>query len=153
MCTGLEIAAAIGTAATAAKGIAGAFKKPKAPPAPQTPAAPTGPATQPDVTSFTRPAAGSPPGFLGPGLAGLTPIQQRTKSATLGTSGSDSRFRDPEALSFYKNLLFRDVVGDDGAVIPGASITPIEKQFLKQGFGQTPQADTPESFLSALLRT
>lgn len=120
------------------------------PPQPAPVAGPPGP--PPDQTSFSRPAGMDAPAFLGMNSQ-MTPIQQRASIATRAVSGDESAFRDPATQEYYKNLVLRDVVGDGGTVRPGASILPSEKQYLSSVMGRQPNTDTPESFLSALLRS
>src|SRR3990167_5814967 len=106
------------------------------PPAPAPVAGPPGPS--PDMTSFSRPTGMDAPAFLGMSSQ-MTPIQQRSSIATKGTSGEESAFRDPATQEYYKNLVLRDVVGDGGTVRPGASILPIERQYLSSVYGREPQ--------------
>lgn len=119
------------------------------PPAPAPVAGPPGP--PPDQTSFSRPAGMDAPTFLGMSSQ-MTPLQQRSAITTRAVSGDESAYRDPATNEYYKNLVLRDVVGDNGAVKPGAEILPSERQYLASVVGRQPNTDTTESFLSALLR-
>jgi hypothetical protein len=116
------------------------------------PKAPEDKATLPDLTEFGDARASmqnvSAPGFVG---QGLTPIQQRSQIATLGTKG-DQRFASPEAQRYYQAVLFNDLVGDEGTVKPGSQILPIEREYAVNVLGQQPRTDSPESFLSIFQR-
>lgn len=129
-------------------GIFGGGGKKEAAPAPQAPPVPQGP--PPDQERFEKPAPINPPAYLAMGT-GLTPIQQRAMIATRGSAGDDSAYRDPETLNYYRNIVLNSLVGEGGGVVPGAEVLPVERQYL-QSFGESPRTETPESFLSALLR-
>lgn len=109
-------------------------------------------AAAPDQTSFVRPAGAAAPTFLGLSSQ-MTPIQQRAAIATGAVGGQQSSFRDPAAAAYYKNLVLNDLVGQGGAVKPGAQILPVERQYVSQVLNQQPRAETPESFLSAVMRS
>lgn len=109
-----------------------------------------GAAAAPPAAPLTRPEAAEAPGFIGPGLQGLTALQQRTKIATFGVSGEDPRYRDQGARDFYTNLALRDLLAEDSSITPGGAVTPIERQYLTQVFGTTPADDSVEAFLRAL---
>ena len=120
-------------------------------PAGQAPPVPAGPPA--DLTTFQRPSSLEPaPNFLQL-VAGMSPLQQRSKIATYGTSGENSAFRDPATVSYYRNLVLTDLVGPEGTVKPGASYLPVEKQYLTEALGQPPRNESTESFLSALMRS
>lgn len=120
---------------------------------PNPPPLPTGKATEPDRSEFDVPGAIDAPGFLQLG-AGMTPVQQRSKIATYGVSGDAGAFRDPATIEFYKNLVTRDLVDPSTRKVKaGAQVLPVEKQFVTDVLGQSPRADTAESFLSALYRS
>ncbi len=116
---------------------------------PRGPKEPKGPPA--DLTKFQRPLQPmEAPAFLE--MSGqMSPLQQRSQIATYGSSADDSRYRDPATLDYYRSLVLSDLVGSGGGVNPGAEPLPIERQFVTN-LGQTPRADTTESFLSALLR-
>ena len=109
-------------------------------------------AAAPDQTSFVRPAGAAAPSFLGLSSQ-MTPVQQRAAIATGAVGGQQSSFRDPATAAYYKNLVLNDLVGEGGGVKPGAQILPVEQQYVSQVLNQQPRADTPESFLSAVMRS
>lgn len=115
------------------------------------PAAPPGPpAPPPEKTSFNRPGPMEAPSFLQLS-GGMTPVQKRSSLATFGVSGG-SKYRDPAALKYYGNLAFNDLLDESGAPRTGATPLPVEVDFLKQAFGETPKTDDLQGFLNALDR-
>ena len=120
---------------------------------PNPPPVPSGKATEPDKTEFDVPGAIDAPGFLQLGSS-MTPIQQRSKIATYGVSGDAGAYRDPATIEFYKNLVTRDLVDPSTRKVrAGAQVLPVERQFVTDVLGQSPRADTADSFLSALYRS
>lgn len=121
-------------------------------PEPEAPARVPGP--EPDRTNFSdnRPMQlEGAPNFLQLG-SGLSPQQQRSRIATMGVAGEDARFRDDAARDYYRNLSLYTLTDPSGNVASGARVLPIERQYLKQVYGQEPRTDSIESYLSALLR-
>lgn len=99
--------------------------------------------------SAPAPAAPTPPAAFatptGLGLEGLDPLQQRSRIATLGTGGDDSRFRDDPAQNFYRNLIQRQFTGAmnlDG-------LLPVERAYMSQVMGLT-NFDSPGGLVSGL---
>lgn len=120
----------------------------------QMPAAPSPPAAkseQPDKTNFgAQPGALSPPTFLGINSS-LSPEQQRSRIATMALSGDDAGFRGQEAQDYYRNVAQRSLTDPTGAVLPGASPLPIERQYATQVLGRSFRGDSTENFLTQLL--
>lgn len=114
------------------------------------PPLPTGPATQPDRDTFTRPDAMEAPSFLDFDPI-MDDLQRRTKIATYGTSSDQSRYRDPLALDYYRNLAQRSLT-DPATGMATGNPTSADYQFLQRAFGTVPRAQTTASFLSALSR-
>ena len=108
------------------------------------------PPATPDVASFTQPVAIDMPGVLASaGLAGLSPLQQRTAIATGGVASDNSIYRDKATRDYYINLLMRDLIGQGGALGDYGMITPVEHQYLAQVLGEY-YNPTTESLLAAI---
>lgn len=86
-------------------------------------------------------------GLMAPAYLGLeqamSPLQKRTKIATGATSGDIGQ--DPEAFKYYRNLAFGSLNE------PGASIQPVERQYLNL-FGEPTRTQDTGGFLSAIER-
>lgn len=83
------------------------------------------PAAAPAPT-WQRPDLGEVPA----GLAGLSPLQQRTAIATGATLGSS--FGGQNYQDYYNRLLANEFIGDDGVLAESYSLQPIESQYLSQ---------------------
>lgn len=109
------------------------------------------PTIEPEKTSFDYPDEGKPPQFLQ--MSGsLTPLQARSMIATYGVSNEGSQWRDPETVSYYKNLALRSFVDPNTKAALDDAPLPIEEQYLTQVLGQTPRSPGTSGFLNALLR-
>lgn len=142
------IGTVLSVASAAQSAFGGGKESPKAPADPKPPA---GVGAEPDLSKFEVPGETNAPGFMGLSSQ-MTPLQQRSAITTGGVSGDASQFRDPAALDYYKNIIMRDVLSPEGTVKEGASVLPIERQYLQQVMGKTPQSDSVESFLTQLVR-
>jgi len=100
------------------------------------------------ATAFARPGMiGIPSGLdLSPGMSSL---QQRTAIATNALYGDNSVYRSDEAKDYYKNLLNRDLIGNDGKIGDMGQLMPIESQYLQQVLGLSYQPTTT-SLLNAI---
>lgn len=79
---------------------------------------------------FVRPDEMAAPDYLELSPA-MTDLQRRTRLATFGVAGNDSRFRGADAQALYRNILLRALV-DDGRALGTLRLEPIERQFLGQ---------------------
>jgi hypothetical protein len=129
--------------------------------APQPPKAPS---EQPDTTNFgAQPGAMELPTFLGINSS-MSPLQQRSRLATLSTSGGFGGIARPSvgtyagqglgdvAQAFYKNIALRSLTDPSGNPVQGSEILPVEKQYMTSVLGQPLQRDTIEHFLTLLQR-
>ena len=100
--------------------------------------------------SLTRPDAMEAPHFLGMGQA-MTPLQQRSMLATYGTGGESGAYRSEPAQEYFRNLFLRNVLGDQGEIVSGARVLPVEAQYAREGLGLdvTPETSV-ENFARAL---
>ena len=101
------------------------------------------------------------PTFLGVNSS-MNMQQQRSRLATLGTSGEYGSIGRPTqgpyagrgvedvARDYYRNIALMSLTGQDGAVIPGAEVLPVEQQYLREVLGKTPKTGSADSFLSQL---
>lgn len=116
----------------------------------------------PDQTNFgAQPGAASIPTFLGVNSS-QSPIQQRTRLATLGTQGSYGGISRPTqgdyagqgvgdvAQAYYKNIALRSLTDPSGNPIAGAEISPVEWRYVTEVLGKSKQRDTLEHFLTLL---
>ena len=96
----------------------------------------TGPRT------FTRPMALSSPGPLG--FGGETDLQRRAAIATGALNADDPLYKSEESYDYFRNLLQRSLIDDQGGLADFSTVLPIEQQFLTQGrglqFGQNTQS-------------
>ena len=100
--------------------------------------------------SFSRPSPVTLPGGLG--LSGsMNNLQQRAAIATGGTQGSGI-YRSQEAQDYYKNLLQRSLIGDNGELGEFGQVLPIEDQYLRSILGASYQPNT-SSLLAAIANT
>lgn len=129
------------------------------PPAPQAPKAKS---EQPDLTNFgAQPGAAAIPTFLGVNSS-MSPLQQRTRLASLGTQGNYGGISRPTqgdyagqgvgdvAQSFYKNIALRSLTDPTGNPIAGAEISPVEWRYVTEVLGKSKQRDSLEHFLTLL---
>lgn len=114
---------------------------------PQPPAPPT------DKTSFDSPNPVDAPAFLQMSSQ-MTPTQQLSQLATLGTSGNDPRYRDPASQQYFGNLLQRQWIDPaSGGIREGTTVNPAYARYISEVMGQPIiNADDPASLLSAILR-
>ncbi|MCB7127954.1 MAG: hypothetical protein J3T61_00245 [Candidatus Brocadiales bacterium] len=101
----------------------------------------TGPRT------FTRPLALSAPSSFG--FNGQSSLQQRAAIATGALNADDPVFRSEEAFNYFRNLLQRDLIDDQGGLADFSTVLPIESQFLAQSRGLQFGQDT-QSLLEAI---
>lgn len=114
------------------------------------PAPPESSRTAPDLTTFERPTeALSIPTFLGLSSS-MTPTQQLSRIATLGTQGSFGDIRSPRegpyagkgasdvAKEYFKNLALRSFTNQSGSPMNENSLLPVYEQYLSQALGQPP---------------
>ena len=75
----------------------------------------------------------------------MTPTQQRNAIASGGVGSDDPRYRDPETLQTYQQMLLNNY--------PTSleQLSDVEKQYITQ-IGGSPKTQTPEGYLSALNR-
>lgn len=75
----------------------------------------------------------------------MTPTQQRNAIASGGVGSDDPRYRDPETLQSYQQMLLNNY--------PTSleQLSDVEKQYITQ-IGGTPKSQTTEGYLSALNR-
>lgn len=88
------------------------------------------------------------PMFLGLSRS-MTPLQKRSALATYALNSESGAFRDPLALEFYKNLVTRDFVDDQGQMRPDAYLLPIEEQYATQILG-LPAPSGPHALLESI---
>jgi len=99
--------------------------------------------------SLSRPEAMERPYFLGMGDA-MTPLQQRAHLATYGTGGEAGTYRSEPAQEYFRNLFLRSIMDDQGGILPGAQVLPVEAQYAgNMGFDVTPEMSV-ENFARAL---
>lgn len=138
------------------------------PPLPITPAPepPESTRTAADLNQFGRPEALSVPTFLGINSS-MTPSQQLSRIATLGTQGSFGDIRSPTegiykgqgasdvARKYFKNLALRTFTNQSGNPMNENDLLPIYEQYLSESLGQPPiEGRTGIShFLTRLSRT
>lgn len=126
------------------------------------PKAPQAKSEQPDKTNFgAQPGAAAIPTFLGVNSS-MTPLQQRTRLATLGTQGNYGGISRPTqgdyagqgvgdvAQQFYKNVALRSLTDPTGNPIAGAEISPVEWRYVTEVLGKSKQRDSLEHFLTLL---
>ena len=80
------------------------------------------------VAAYNRPAEATAPVSLG--LAGMSPLQQRSAIATGAVASNNPAFRDTSARDYYRNLLQRSFVNDDGSLRDINELLPVEQQYL-----------------------
>ena len=103
---------------------------------------PIEPFTPEEVTKLqTTMPLGDAPKYLDMSNA-MTPTQQRTRIASGALNANDPRYKDPEAVKYYRNLVFQKVKAPE-------DITPIETQFLQSVGMQQPKNESIGAFLSA----
>lgn len=107
------------------------------------------PSPGPPDYSLKRPDEMEAPRFLGLGDA-MTPLQQRSALATYGTAGEAGGYRSDPAQEYYKNLFLRNVLGEQGEVLGGAQVLPVEAQYAQRmGYDVTSDMGV-ENFARAL---
>lgn len=100
------------------------------------------------VALFSRPAEATAPVSLG--LSGsMSPLQQRAAIATGAVASNNPAFRDTSARDYYRNLLQRSFVNDDGSLRDINELLPIEGQYLQQVLGAQPPSTT-QALLQAI---
>ncbi len=82
------------------------------------------------------------PNYLGLD-SNMSPFQQRTAIATKATSGDLGQ--DPGAFKYYRDVAFRTLTD------PGASIAPVEQQYIRS-FGEPQRTNDTGGYLSAVER-
>lgn len=100
--------------------------------------------------SFSRPNPVTLPGSLGLSSA-MNNLQQRAAIATDATQGS-SVYRSQKAQDYYKNLLRRALIGDNGELGEFGQVLPVENQYLRSLLGASYQPNT-SSLLAAIAAT
>lgn len=130
------------------------------------PAPPTSSRTAADLSTFERPSeALAVPTFLGLNSS-MSPSQQLSRIATIGTQGSFGDIRSPKAgpyagkgssdvaKEYFKNLAFRTFTNQSGAPMNEPGLLPVYEQYLSQTLGQPPVEgrDTLAHFLTRLTR-
>lgn len=98
------------------------------------------------VAAYTRPKEATAPAGLS--LAGMSPLQQRSAIATGAVASNNPAYRDPTTRNYYRNLLERDFVNDDGSLRDIAGLLPIEGQYLSS-LGLS-QPTTTQALLQAI---
>lgn len=102
----------------------------------------------PDLETFERPGEGAAlPTFLGISSS-MTPGQQLSRIATLGTSGQFGDIRSPAqgpyagqgagdvAKSYFRNLAIKTFTDEAGKPMSDMSLLPVYEQYLSQTLGQ-----------------
>lgn len=98
------------------------------------------------VAAYNRPAEATAPVSLG--LAGMSPLQQRAAIATGAVASNNPAFRDTTARDYYRNLLQRSFVNDDGSLRDINELLPVEQQYLS-ALGLS-QPSTTQALLQAI---
>lgn len=79
---------------------------------------------------------------------GMTDLQKRTYLASMGTQGNEGGLNTPEIAGYLADLGLMSMFDANGGL---SAPTDIERQFAEQALGE-PVGETPEEYLSALLR-
>lgn len=99
------------------------------------------------VAAYNRPAEAAAPASLG--LSGMSTLQQRAAIATGAVASNNPAYRDTSAREYYRNLLQRSFVNDDGSLRDINELLPIEGQYLQQVLGAQPPSTT-QALLQAI---
>lgn len=94
------------------------------------------PSAEPSVSAYSRPPETQPPGGLELPSA-MPSASQRATIATFGAHGQ-SKYRDPQAFDYYKNIALRDLLDEGGNIIEGATLLPIEREYVQRMTGMLP---------------
>lgn len=105
---------------------------------------------QEQIRKFLRPPAQDAPSFLQLNPA-MTDLQRRSNIATYGTQGVNSAYRDPQTQKYYRNLLERAFINDQGGLGDINSLMPIERQYLTETLGLA-SPNTSQALLDAISR-